>query len=101
MPKRRPPITPMGTPRRRLCPPRRKHSLVEMDTATSLIALGEMHPELEWREIAAATVAVLEDRGLESPFAVELDVVDVPGFGSDSLALLIDRSGISADRVDR
>lgn len=36
-----------------------------MQTPTSLVALAEMHPELEWREIVAATIAVLEE-GMKS-----------------------------------
>jgi hypothetical protein len=72
-----------------------------MDTATSLRALPEMHPELEWQEIAAATVTVLEDRGLEAPFRFPLDLIDVPGFGSGRLELAIAREGIQAERVTR
>src|SRR5712692_7488362 len=72
-----------------------------MEISTSLLALSEMHPELEWQEIAAATVAVLEDGGLEAPFQLQLDLIDVPGFGSETLRLLIDRSGIPAERIAR
>lgn len=72
-----------------------------MEIATSLLGLTEMHPELEWHEIAAATVAVLEDGGLEAPFQVSLDLMDVPGFGSQGLRLVIDRVGIAAERVAR
>jgi hypothetical protein len=72
-----------------------------METSTSLLGLAEMHPELEWQEITAATVAVLEDSGLEAAFQVHLDLIDVPGFGSERLRLLIDRSGIPAERVVR
>ncbi len=59
---------------------------------------GRNAPELEWREIAAATV---EDCGLEAPFQFQLDLIDVPGFGSESLRLLIDRRGIPAKHVAR
>lgn len=72
-----------------------------MDTATSLAGLAEMHPELEWQEIAAATVAALEDCGLEAPFRFPLELTDVPGFGSGRLALAIDRAGVPAERVAR
>jgi hypothetical protein len=72
-----------------------------MDIATSLLALSEMHPELEWQEMAAATVAVLEDRGLEAPFRFHLELIDVPGFGSERLNLAINRTGIPAERVAR
>lgn len=60
-----------------------------------------MHPELEWQEITAATVAVLEDSGLEGPFQVPFDLIDVHGFGSGRLRLVIDRIGLSAERVGR
>src|SRR5260370_20042708 len=72
-----------------------------MDISTSLVGLAEMHPELEWQEITAATVAVLEDGGLEAPFQVPLDLIDVPGFGTERLNLLIERTGIPAERVTR
>ena len=38
-----------------------------MEIPTALTSLAEMHPELEWQEIAAALVVALEDRGLEAP----------------------------------
>lgn len=60
-----------------------------------------MHPQLEWPEISAATVAVLEDAGLEAPFQVQLELINVPGFGSERLGLLIDGSGIPGERVAR
>jgi hypothetical protein len=72
-----------------------------MEIATALLGLAEMHPELEWHEIAAATVAVLEDGGFEAPFEVRLDLTNVPGFGSERLTLQIDRVGIPAERVAR
>jgi hypothetical protein len=72
-----------------------------METWTALAGLSGMHPELEWQEIAAATVAALEDGGFEAPFQVDLELIDVPGFGSERLRLLIDRSGIPATRVAR
>jgi len=72
-----------------------------MEIATSLVGLAEMHPELEWQEITAATVAVLEDRGMEAPFEIQVQLIDVPGFGTEPLQLLIDRYGIPAERVIR
>jgi hypothetical protein len=72
-----------------------------MEIATSLVGLAEMHPELEWQEIAAATVAVLDDVGLEAPFQVRLVLIDIPGFGSEPLQLLVDRHDIPAERVAR
>jgi hypothetical protein len=70
-----------------------------MNVATSLAGLTEMHPELEWPEIAPATVAALEDHGREAPFEAELELIDVPGFGSERLSLAIDPTGIPADHV--
>jgi hypothetical protein len=72
-----------------------------MEIPTSLAGLAEMHPELEWREIAAATVAVFEDGGREAPFQISLDFVNVPGFANGRLELIIDRRGIAAERVGR
>jgi hypothetical protein len=72
-----------------------------MDVATSLVALAEMHPELEWPEIAAATVSVFEDGGLEPPFRCPLELQNVPGFGSGAVSLIIDRAGIPAAQVAR
>lgn len=74
---------------------------MSMETPTSLAGLAEMHPELEWQEIAAATVAVFEDSGREAPFQFPLDLVNVPEFGGEQLELLIDRGGVSAERVAR
>ena len=64
-----------------------------METPTSLLGLTEMHPELEWPEIAAATVTIFEDGRLEAPFQITIEMIDVPGFGNEKLALLIDRGG--------
>src|SRR5690242_7920183 len=72
-----------------------------MEIATALADLADMHPELEWTDIAACTTAVLEDCGLEAPFQVHLDLVEVPGHGSEPLDLLIDRSEIPAQLVTR
>src|SRR5437870_7560056 len=38
-----------------------------MEIATSLIGLVEMHPDLEWEEIAATTVAVLDLKEAKIP----------------------------------
>lgn len=72
-----------------------------MEIATSLSDLGDMHPELEWQEIAAAAISVMEDCGLESPFRVPLELIDVPSHGSAQILLAIDRSGIPVSRVAR
>ncbi len=72
-----------------------------METLTSLAGLAEMHPELEWQEIAAIAVTILEDRGLEAPYQVDVDLFEVPGFGSEPLRLLVQRTGIPAERIAR
>jgi len=72
-----------------------------MDIVTALVDLAEMHPELEWEEIAAATVTVLEDRGLEAPFEFPLALTDLPRFGSAEVRLCLNREGIPAGRVAR
>jgi hypothetical protein len=43
-----------------------------MDAVATLVGLAEMHPELEWQEITAATAALFDERGLE-PNSVRLD----------------------------
>jgi hypothetical protein len=58
-----------------------------MDAVATLVGLAEMHPELEWQEITAATAALFDERGLEPPYQFKLDLIDVPGFGSESLHL--------------
>jgi hypothetical protein len=72
-----------------------------MEIGTALADLPQMHPELEWDEIAAAAVSVLEDSGLESPFQFPPTLTDLPGFGSGQDVLLIDRTGVPAGRVAR
>jgi len=74
-------------------------SVANMEIATSFADLTEMHPELEWQEIAAAAVAVLEDCRLEAPFSFPLEMIDLPGFGTEQVRFLIDRVGVSAQRV--
>lgn len=72
-----------------------------MTVSTSLVSLAEMHPQLEWQEITASAVAAFEEGGLEAPFQVQFEMIDVPGFENESLQLLIDRTGIPADLVAR
>ena len=69
-----------------------------MEISTTLVGLAEMHPELEWQEIAASTAAVLEDGGLEAPYQVQLDLIDVPGFDSGRLSPFGDRWPLAAQR---
>jgi hypothetical protein len=72
-----------------------------MEIETSLVELAGMHPELEWPEITAATVAVLEDIGLEPPYRFPIEMQDIPGFEDRELCLLIARTDIPAARVAR
>ena len=66
-----------------------------------LADLPDMHPRLLWDDIAAAAVAVFEDQGFASPFPFAMEVEQVPGYGSGSLALEIVDQGISAVRVEK
>lgn len=72
-----------------------------MEIETSLSRLSEMHPELEWHEIAGASVTVFEDYGRESPYLLEIELVNVPGFGTELMQLMVDRIGIPSKVVDR
>lgn len=60
-----------------------------------------MHPGLLWDDIAAATVAVVESRGFQSPYKFEIQTESLPGFDGDELILEIDSVGIRAENVDR
>jgi hypothetical protein len=53
-----------------------------------------MHPRLLWSEIIAAAGILLNESGKSAPFAFELAVDGVAGFGSELLPMRIDASGI-------
>src|SRR5260370_29704068 len=72
-----------------------------MDALVRLLDLAKMHPNLLWDTIAEATAGVFEEVGAESPYQLGLTVEDVPGYGSGRLSLLLDRTGISDDRIAR
>jgi hypothetical protein len=54
-----------------------------------------------WEPVVPATCLVFGQRGIEPPFRFNLAVEGVPGFGTDSLELLIDPTGVSASAVER
>lgn len=64
-----------------------------------LLDLADMHPNLLWDDIVAATVAVLEERGFAAPFRFQLEVENVPAFGSGKLELQIVKGGIPLNHV--
>jgi hypothetical protein len=66
-----------------------------------LLDLVHLHSLLLWDEILAATAAVLRDGGREPPHDFTLCVEDVPGFGSETIRLLIDVTGIPFDRITK
>ena len=72
-----------------------------MDILVRLMALTAMHPRLLWDDIIAATVAVLNAPGAQSPFPFVVTVQDVPGFGSGQLQLTIDPAGVAPEHVSR
>jgi hypothetical protein len=64
-----------------------------------LMDLPSMHPRLLWSDIVAATAAVLEERINTSPFALELTIEEVQGFGSEQLSLKIETQGVPAAHI--
>lgn len=72
-----------------------------MDISVRLVTLRTLHPRLLWDDIIAATVAVLSETRLQSPFPFALTVQDLPGFGSEQLQFTIDPAGVAIDHVRR
>ncbi len=68
-----------------------------MPIAVRLRDLSSIHPRLLWEEIQAALVAVVGAGEHE----LNVDVQDVPGFGSGLLQASIDTSGVSNDLAAR
>lgn len=64
-----------------------------------LADLSDMHPSLLWDDIAAAAIAVLDERGFPAPFRLALEVVDVPNFGTGELDLGLVKGGIPSAQV--
>src|SRR4051812_40342512 len=60
-----------------------------------------MHSLLLWEPIIPAACAVFRGRGLEPPYWMAMAVENVPGFGTDTLSLLIDPTGVSTDLIAR
>jgi hypothetical protein len=72
-----------------------------MAVGVRLRDLPRMHPLLLWDPIIPATCSVFRQRGVEPPFRLVFCVEDVPGFGTDTLQLEIDPSGVSAETIER
>lgn len=66
-----------------------------------LVDLPDRHPGLLWDDVAAAAVAVFQDRGFTTPFPLAITVENVPGYGSGTLDLEIVEQGISGVRVEK
>ncbi len=64
-----------------------------------LADLAEMHPRLLWPGIVAATSAVLSERQPNRPFHMQIEIQDIPGFGSSTGTFVLDSKGISNDHV--
>ena len=72
-----------------------------MPTIVRLSDLAVMHPCLLWDDITAAAVAVMSDTGADAPFPLDVSVENVPGFGSETLSLALDSTGVSSGYVER
>lgn len=72
-----------------------------MTSAYRLLDLEWMHPQLWWDEIAIAAVAVLGRETQGHSVAVELETVDVPGFGTKHGILLIETTGFPQELLVR
>ena len=72
-----------------------------MAVPVRLLDLPRMHPLLLWDPIIPAAYVVFRGRGVEPPFRFLLAVEGVPGFGTESLELQIDPTGIPAELVGR
>jgi hypothetical protein len=66
-----------------------------------LLDLVELHSLLLWEEIVTATAAVLREGGREPPHPFTLEVIGVPGFGSETIEFLFDVTGIAFDRITK
>ncbi len=64
-----------------------------------LLDLSEMHPCLLWDDIILAAAALLTSHSEVALRRVQFDVVDVPGFGSETIQLEVDLSGIVKSEV--
>ena len=63
--------------------------------------LGEMHPQLLWNDIAAATAAVLLESATTPVAQLSFEYQDVPGFGSGETSFAFDMSKVRAEDVER
>ena len=72
-----------------------------MEVVSHLVELSTIHPHLEWDDIIAAAVAVLEQDEAEPPFRLELAVENLPTFDDETLCLTILPEGVSPAHVAR
>ena len=72
-----------------------------MEVSCRLVDLLELHPRLLWDTVILATHAVLLDRFQDRTHQINLDVRNVPGFGSSEMILSIDIAGIDVGRLAR
>jgi hypothetical protein len=70
-----------------------------MAVSLRLVDLADLHPGLLWDTIALAAAAVLREGGREPPHLFSLEVVDVIGFGSGTLRLQLDPTGLPLTRI--
>jgi len=72
-----------------------------MSSTLRLTDLSTMHPRLLWNEIIAAAAAVLGEGNQSAPHPFQLDLEDLPGFGSGRLDWSLDTTGVSDAHVER
>lgn len=72
-----------------------------MDVRLSLTDLEEMHPQLLWNDITAATAAVLVEPRATRVAQLAIEYQHVPGFGSGEVVLGIDTAGVATETLDR
>ena len=72
-----------------------------MEVVSHLVELSTIHPHLEWDDIIAAAVAVLEQDKAHPPFRLELTVENLPTFDDETLLLTILPDYVSPAHVAR
>ena len=72
-----------------------------MEARCRLADLFELHPRLLWDTAILATQAALLDRFHDRPPRIDLDIRNVPGFGSGEMVLSIGNAGIDNGRLAR
>src|SRR5436305_15154852 len=72
-----------------------------MEVVSHLMELATVHPHLEWDNLVAAAVAILEQEQAQPPFRLELAVEHLPTFDDETLSLTILPEGVSPAPVAR